>query len=160
VECPPLRTHVADCRLSNHCGFLPQCFFVRLVVQHALPCGDLVERPPFRFHSDIGIAREHGARDAPAGLRDHLVARIVPATAVATTPSRGRPPGERLDRAARRTRGSASCAPGGAHFGEATSRPFESYPGRRPSRKSSRSLLAETASAFQTGVHGAHERPS
>ena len=36
--------------------------------------GDLVEGVPFRFHPDVGVSREHGARDVPGNAHDHLVA--------------------------------------------------------------------------------------
>ena len=37
------------------------CFLLALLVGCALPCGDLVEDPPLRFHPDVGVSREHGA---------------------------------------------------------------------------------------------------
>jgi hypothetical protein len=46
-----------------------------LLVGGALAFGDLVERPPLRFHSYVGVAREHGARDVPGDTHKHVVAR-------------------------------------------------------------------------------------
>jgi hypothetical protein len=46
------------------------------VTIRALPCGDLVECAPLRLHPDVGIAREHGARDVPGDAHDHVVTGI------------------------------------------------------------------------------------
>src|ERR1035441_7522807 len=44
-------------------------------VGRVLACGDLVKGAPLRFHPDVGVAREHGARDVPEDAHDHFVVR-------------------------------------------------------------------------------------
>ena len=46
-----------------------------LLIRRALPRGDLVEGPPFRFHPHVGVPRQHGTGDVPGDANDHLVAR-------------------------------------------------------------------------------------
>jgi len=47
---------------------VPLRFCVSLYVGRALARGDLVQGAPLRLHPDVGVAREHGARDVPAML--------------------------------------------------------------------------------------------
>ena len=48
--------------LENHRTLLlPLCFRLALLVRCALARGNLVEGAPFRFHPNVGVAREHGA---------------------------------------------------------------------------------------------------
>jgi hypothetical protein len=44
---------------------LPFCFLFPLLIGQALPYCDPVQGAPFRFHSHVRIAGEHGARDVP-----------------------------------------------------------------------------------------------
>src|ERR1035437_1925642 len=56
-------------RLGNH------RLRLALLVGRALACSDLVEGAPLCLHLDMGVTREHGARDVPGDAHDHLVAR-------------------------------------------------------------------------------------
>ena len=53
---------------------LPLGLFPALFVGLALAGGDLVECAPLRFHSDVGVAGKHSARDVPGDAHDHFVA--------------------------------------------------------------------------------------
>ena len=53
----------------------PFSFLLALLVGCALAGGNLVEGAPLRLHPDMGVAREHDARDVPGDAHDHLVAR-------------------------------------------------------------------------------------
>ena len=50
------------------------CLLPPLLVGGPLPCRDLVQRSPFRFHPHVRIAREHGARDVAGNVHGHLIA--------------------------------------------------------------------------------------
>jgi hypothetical protein len=60
-------------RLRDHRGHLLRCFSLAFLVGGALTRGDLVEGAPFRFHSHMGVAREHGPRDVPGDAHDDLI---------------------------------------------------------------------------------------
>jgi hypothetical protein len=49
-------------------------FLLALFVSRALAFDNFVEGAPFRLHPNMGVAREHGARDVPGGAHYHLIA--------------------------------------------------------------------------------------
>ncbi len=49
-------------------------FLAALLVGSALACDDFLEGTPLRFHANVGVAREHGPRDATGDAHDHLTA--------------------------------------------------------------------------------------
>src|SRR5437879_6357603 len=62
-------------RLGDHRSLRAQfSVALALLFGRALARGDLVERAPLRLHPQLGVAREHGARDVPGDTHDHLVA--------------------------------------------------------------------------------------
>ena len=74
--------HVYALRLLNDHRFrhhrsppLPFSFLFPLLIGRDLPHRDLVKGAPLRFHPDMGVAREHSARDGADDAYDHLVAR-------------------------------------------------------------------------------------
>ena len=74
---------IGPLRAINHCALggyrilhPPLCFLPPLHVGRTLACSNFVEGAPLRFHSHVGVTREHGARDVPGDAHDHLVTGI------------------------------------------------------------------------------------
>jgi hypothetical protein len=59
------------CECLHFVGFLSS--FIALFICRALPRRNLVQRAPLRFHPDVRVAGEHGARDVPRDTHDYLV---------------------------------------------------------------------------------------